>query len=164
MLLSVTFTFLILTTPWHLHEAYRAFSGTVNWSEEEIVIYILTSLLYFSNSAVNFYLYCFFGRKFRRVFIKIFCRCSFLLKKKILDSDTSIAFRSTVRRRNSRKRNSQTLRSHLPDTHPESDQGMFALKDSPPHYNTLVTELPDANGTIVVSKYTKLCSSPSTQL
>ena len=67
MLLLVTTLFLILLIPTYVRFLYFAF---VNRDTPEkyagaMLLYYLTTRLYFTNSGINFFLYCISGRKFR---------------------------------------------------------------------------------------------------
>lgn len=69
MLLTVTFALLILTAPKNLH--YVIFLLVDYKQDAQIyavfnLLYQVTVLMYYTNSAVNFYLYCLSGSKFRQ--------------------------------------------------------------------------------------------------
>lgn len=69
MLLMVTFAFLFLTLPQHIR--YAVYTDVVDQRESEssyalyVLIYHITNKLFYTNSAVNFFLYCASGPKFR---------------------------------------------------------------------------------------------------
>ena len=74
MLLLVTFTFLLLTLP--LYARY-IFTIAVDYQSDPflyalyIFLYHLSNKLYFTNNAINFYLYCIGGAKFRADLLKV---------------------------------------------------------------------------------------------
>lgn len=77
LLLMVSFTFLALTLPIYMRNiAYQYIDQTV--SEKALSRYYIyfhvTTKLFFTNNAVNFFLYCMGGSKFRRD-LKRLCRC-----------------------------------------------------------------------------------------
>ena len=75
MLLTVTFMFLILTTPGH---AMIMFSGYVNYRDDPVVFarfhlfFAIGEKSFYTNYGINFYLYVISGQKFRRDLIKLF--------------------------------------------------------------------------------------------
>ena len=77
MLLLVTFAFLLLTTP--LFVFYVVYlikdnlASSKSYAEFAFTVYF-TSMLWTSNAAVNFYLYCLGGSKFRKDLKGIFSR------------------------------------------------------------------------------------------
>ena len=76
MLLTVTFIYLLLTLPIALRIAIYFVldkSATPHIYADYVLAVNATNKLAFSNSAVNFYLYCLGGPKFRQDLVKIFC-------------------------------------------------------------------------------------------
>lgn len=76
MLLSVTFTLIILTLPQNVR--YILFIIVDPWQSVKmyatyVLLYNLTNKLYFSNSAINFFLYCISGSKFQKDVRTLFC-------------------------------------------------------------------------------------------
>ena len=67
MLVSVSFTFIILTTPICIF-----FFGLVPSSE---MIRMISGIMSTLNHSINGFLYCLFGSKFRKELIKLVCRC-----------------------------------------------------------------------------------------
>ena len=67
MLLLVTALFLILLCPTYVRFIYLAFAdpGTSLEYANQILIFQITIRLYMTNSAINFFLYCISGKKFR---------------------------------------------------------------------------------------------------
>ena len=78
MLLMVSFAFLILTLPLYVRYVYFIlfpYSHSVKLSAVYTLAFHITNKLYATNSAVNFYLYCCGGRKFREDVLNLFsCR------------------------------------------------------------------------------------------
>ena len=76
-LLSVTFGFLLLTTPSYVLQLYTVFVGTGNTQEDYAQFYLFYQLgekTYHTNYAVNFFLYVISGSKFRADLMKLFVR------------------------------------------------------------------------------------------
>ena len=78
-LLSVTFAFIILCAPQYMrYVTYNLKSYTT--SPEDYAMYILaahgSNKFFFTNNAVNFFLYCIGGSKFRQDLWNIFCKKS----------------------------------------------------------------------------------------
>ena len=80
MLLTVSFAYLLLTTPFYVRGVafYVWDTHAVLLSNPSLFVYIesfnsVTALLYFTNFAINFYLYVLSGTKFRQDLIKICC-------------------------------------------------------------------------------------------
>ncbi|XP_076450189.1 putative G-protein coupled receptor 139 [Babylonia areolata] len=72
----VSAAFIVLTLPASIYHvmSYLAVSARSKWVEDQSYIYVIQALTYmmlFSNNAVNFYLYCLTGKRFREEFIKI---------------------------------------------------------------------------------------------
>ena len=76
MLLFITFAFLILTCPQYIRYIIYTFY-VYNTSPEAYASYIfathVSNKIYFSNNAVNFFLYCLGGSKFREDLKAVFC-------------------------------------------------------------------------------------------
>ncbi|CAH1800623.1 unnamed protein product [Owenia fusiformis] len=75
MLLFVTFTFLALTLPQYIRYIVYAdihFKESAKEYALNTLLYHISNKLWFSNSAVNFYLYCLCGSKFRSDLKKLF--------------------------------------------------------------------------------------------
>ena len=69
MLLCVSFVFLVLTLPIYIRQMVYQFIDATTSPEayaRYIFIHFFTQGLYFTNSSVNFYLYCLTGSKFRK--------------------------------------------------------------------------------------------------
>ena len=78
MLLLATFTFLVLTLPLfsrNIAILFWDYQASAETYANYIMIVHLFGELYFMNSAVNFYLYCLGGRKFRQD-LRTVCCCS----------------------------------------------------------------------------------------
>ena len=76
MLLCVSFVFLILTLPIYIRQmAYQFIDETTSPDAyaRYIFVYYFTQGLYFTNSSVNFYLYCLTGSKFRKDLKSLLC-------------------------------------------------------------------------------------------
>ena len=75
ILLAVSIMFLVLTMPFF----FVRILYTIIDRKQNIPVYKLTlqiaEILMYTNSAINFYLYCLAGSKFRRDAINLFCRC-----------------------------------------------------------------------------------------
>jgi hypothetical protein len=72
MLLSVVIVFLVCQILPIVDNFYHFLNMNQGTST---LISTMACLLVIVNSAINFYLYCVFGRKFRQVFCLMFCRC-----------------------------------------------------------------------------------------
>ena len=76
MLIVVILVFLLCQLP---SIADNIFLAILEQEELYSVNYVkftcISNLMVVINSATNFYLYCVFGRKFRKVFLKVFCHC-----------------------------------------------------------------------------------------
>ena len=70
MLLTVSFTFILLTGPIAILQAIIG-----EWGSPPLKIYIATQLLSYSNHAINSVLYCVSGSRFRKELIKTICCC-----------------------------------------------------------------------------------------
>ncbi|KAK2149745.1 hypothetical protein LSH36_438g02034 [Paralvinella palmiformis] len=99
MLISVVAVFLVCQISSIFDNIFMAtLEADVLNTEPFIELTCISSLMVITNSAVNFYLYCVFGEKFRRIFCQMFCRCladagaagGYLARQ-----DTSFAQRST---------------------------------------------------------------------
>ena len=101
MLISVVVVFLLCQVP---SIPDNIFMAILPQEQQNTLPYItLTSIsqvLSILNSAVNFYLYCVFGNKFRRVFLQIYCPC--LVKNKLQhgtsDNQTSMIHVSSLKK------------------------------------------------------------------
>ena len=85
ILLSVVITFIICSLPMTLISVLRLGQ---TWDEINLhlygsIIFYMATLLININSAINFLLFCVFGKKFRALFIKIFIRCKCRLRQRI---------------------------------------------------------------------------------
>ncbi len=109
MLISVIVVFMICQVPSIADNIFM-----VTLSEEQLMspVYVkitcISNLMVIMNSAINFYLYCVFGYKFRSVFCRIFCKCYLRATKTLLENNTSIMYnskRSTVRVNHGNKHN-----------------------------------------------------------
>ena len=77
MLLCVSFVFLLLTLPIYIRQMVYQFideTASPHAYARYVFIYYLTQGLYFTNSSVNFYLYCLTGSKFRADLKSIICK------------------------------------------------------------------------------------------
>lgn len=79
MLVVVSVFFLILLTP---EAIYFTGLGLQVWPRRNIidvmnlnVFYVITSLVSYTNCAINFILYCVSGTKFRHALLRVFCKC-----------------------------------------------------------------------------------------
>ncbi|CAH1792375.1 unnamed protein product [Owenia fusiformis] len=72
MLLSVSFTLLLLTLPLNIIIMVNAFMSHIELEPATFyLIYSIANRLWFTNNAVNFYLYIFGGQKFRKDLIRL---------------------------------------------------------------------------------------------
>lgn len=109
MLISVVVVFLICQVPSIVDNIFNAtLSMDVLLEAPFVKLTTISNLMVIINSACNFYLYCVFGRKFRRVFCRIFCTCYLQATKSLLLNDSSMAHGPTVRTTTTRL---NTLRS-----------------------------------------------------
>ena len=76
MLLCVTTLFLLLLLPTYVRFLYFLYVkiDTPEKYATTTLFYHLTTRLYFTNSGINFFLYCISGRKFREDLKQLFCR------------------------------------------------------------------------------------------
>lgn len=75
MLLTVTFAFLVTTLPMNFTSIASAFVYSAGASRTAYtLLYDIAELLMFSNHAMNFYLYCATGRRFRHQLCQLACR------------------------------------------------------------------------------------------
>ena len=78
MLLTISTTFLLLNTPMHLLKIYYFFFSTDETSDEknstESVIEMLTFYLFYTNFAINFFLYSLCGKNFRACLMSLIRR------------------------------------------------------------------------------------------
>ena len=78
MSIMVTTAFLLCMTPVYIR---HILNSLINWKASPhrfaqfVLFYAFTHELYYSNSAVNFYLYCISGSKFRNDLFKLFSCC-----------------------------------------------------------------------------------------
>ncbi len=76
MLISVIVVFMICQVPSIVDNIFQAILDDAALMTSPFVkLTCISNLMVIMNSAINFYLYCVFGRKFRRVFCRIFCTC-----------------------------------------------------------------------------------------
>ena len=90
MLLTVSFSWLVLTVPftlfslfpstWFYHEEYKYAPGQL--------IKVISFLLMYINHSTNFYLYCLTGRKFRQEAADILCLSKLIKRRRTLRSST----------------------------------------------------------------------------
>lgn len=74
MLLLVSLTWLVLTAPFALHSIVSVFQGDESTnSARNFLVKTICFLLVYVNHAVNFYLYCLTGRRFRLELRALFC-------------------------------------------------------------------------------------------
>ena len=74
-LLVVTFSFLILTTPAYITMMYMVFTGVGTTPKEAAIFFFLYQIgekSYYTNYAINFFLYVISGQKFRTDLMKLF--------------------------------------------------------------------------------------------
>ena len=79
MLLGVSFAVLILTLPIYLRQFVYQYVDpytSVEGYSLYFFLFFFTQMLYFTNSCVNFYLYCLTGSKFREDLKSIICKQS----------------------------------------------------------------------------------------
>ena len=77
MLLSVSFAFLVLTSPIGISlivDSVIKWEMPLKQSAERYMMRALFALLMYTNHAINFWLYCFTGQKFREEFKTMWCR------------------------------------------------------------------------------------------
>ena len=80
MLLGVTVTFLIVSLPIYVRYIYydfNTFTDTPTSYATYIFVAHATHKLFTTNNAVNFYLYCITGSKFRQDLITLFCNLKY---------------------------------------------------------------------------------------
>ena len=77
MLLLVTTLFLILLFPTYFRFIYMVFvkQDTPLEYAQSMLLFQITTLLYISNSGINFFLYCISGQKFRNDLKELLCCC-----------------------------------------------------------------------------------------
>ncbi|ELU00794.1 hypothetical protein CAPTEDRAFT_190629 [Capitella teleta] len=75
MLLTVSFTFILLTGPFTLHSLIVKDTKDVNQQARNLLSKTICFMLMYANHSVNFYLYCVTGKKFRNEFIDTFSVC-----------------------------------------------------------------------------------------
>lgn len=106
MLISVIVVFMICQLPSMADNIFMVtLSKEVLYSPVFVRITVISNLMVITNSAINFYLYCVFGKKFRRVFCRIFCMCYLRRTKNILENNTSIVQGSMYNSNKSNKSN-----------------------------------------------------------
>lgn len=71
MLLSVSFVWLVLTGPYGMWSLVTPNPKTQEERDRKTLLKIIFFLLMYINHAINFYLYCLTGRKFRRELIAL---------------------------------------------------------------------------------------------
>lgn len=143
MLISVIFVFIICQVP---SIADNICYATIENSNTFIKLTTISNLMVITNSAANFYLYCLFGKKFRRVFCKIFCRCYLLLTNQDPD-ESSFAHVSTMR---STVKGSRRIQTSMPR---QKYSGMVLMKDDATGNRASNVGPGNANGS---AKYTKM--------
>ncbi len=81
MLVTITSFFLLLLVPTYVRFVYTTLvvPDTPERQAESILMYHLSSKLYFTNSGVNFFLYCISGQKFRSDLKELLCFCSYMV-------------------------------------------------------------------------------------
>lgn len=90
MLISVIIVFLICQVPSIVDNILMATLSPQTLATAPFVkLTCISSLMVITNSASNFYLYCVFGHKFRRVFCRIFCQCNGKASR-YMESETSL--------------------------------------------------------------------------
>ncbi|XP_076467640.1 putative G-protein coupled receptor 139 [Babylonia areolata] len=80
MVLALSCTFIVLTLPTFLYMVLVSYFGDQLTNDPRLsaiseLVSAVTSLLFYTNSAINFLLYCFTGTKFRKEFFSMVC-CS----------------------------------------------------------------------------------------
>ena len=76
MAMSVIVVFLVCQLPSVADNiCYAIFSEQTHYMLPRRILNVFGTLMVITNSAANFYLYCLFGKKFRRVFCCIFSKC-----------------------------------------------------------------------------------------
>ena len=150
MLISVIFVFLICQMPSIADNICFATLETIQLRTFPFVILTtMSTLMVITNSAANFYLYCLFGKKFRRVFCQLFCRCYLILARQ--DPDESFAHISTV------KTGSRRGQAHGQGTSRKKYSGMMVVMNDDCARGagrTPVTTTATVNGS--AAKYTKM--------
>ena len=100
MLTTVGIVFLITTTPkaiYYFGYGYRVWPMETNQEWARIYLaYIITTLLVFVNSAVNFILYCLTGSRFREAFFDTFAFIKKLKKVKSGIEESEMSSRATA--------------------------------------------------------------------
>ena len=90
MLISVVVVFLICQVPSIVDNIFLAtLNENILYQPPFVKLTTISGLMVITNSATNFYLYCVFGRKFRRVFCRIFCTCYLKATRSLLLNDNS---------------------------------------------------------------------------
>ena len=94
MLISVIFVFMICQLPSIVDNVFVAtLSQETLYQPIFVKITCVSNLMVILNSAVNFYIYCLFGKKFRRVFCRIFCLnslCNLTGSQFMFENNTSL--------------------------------------------------------------------------
>ncbi len=79
MLLFVSFAFLVLTLPLNIRSIVYAFGFSLDSTNQELaqtsLVVAITSRLMMTNSAINFWLYCLSGKRFRQDLKSFVSRC-----------------------------------------------------------------------------------------
>ena len=115
MLIAVVIVFLLCQVPSIVDNIFMAtLSDDMLQSPPLVKLTCIASLMVITNSAANFYLYCVFGHKFRRTFVRIFCVCYVLHNstKAFLEHETSLLRGSSVAQREG-SCNNGTLRMNV---------------------------------------------------
>lgn len=77
MLMAVSFTFIVLNLPYyirHVMSSFYNFNTNAHTYAVYYLFYHITNKLYTTNSAINFFLYCVTGSRFRSDVVALFCR------------------------------------------------------------------------------------------
>ena len=91
MLISVVIVFLVCQVPSIVDNILYATLDAQTYRKPLLVkLYCISNLMVMINSATNFYIYCLFGNKFRRVCCRIFCVCYLRATKSLLSNDSSV--------------------------------------------------------------------------
>nr|AKQ63037.1 orphan G-protein coupled receptor 28 [Platynereis dumerilii] len=125
MLISVVVVFLICQVPSIVDNIFTAtLNDNILYQPPFVKLTTISGLMVIANSATNFYLYCVFGRKFRRVFCRIFCTCYLRATRSLLLNDnSSMVHHPPTNRSTTTRLNTTTTTTRSPTTYCEGTLG-----------------------------------------
>ena len=75
MLLTISFSFLVTTTPMNVYIIMRPLMGTDVRTKSRLELFkTIAEMLMYVNHSINFYVYCATGQKFRQQLLQLLCR------------------------------------------------------------------------------------------